>query len=113
MCGTLAHGAPLTTGLLAGGHGSATADGHRAREWRATISGQGDEQLRRLQARTPAGKTAYQLYCVLSTYRGAQDCDLTPIILRGSLASGVPENIGFVERISDVISYGALKKVLG
>jgi nicotinamidase-related amidase len=51
-------------------------------------------------------------YCVLSTYRGAKDLDLTPIILRGSLASGVPENIKFVESISDVISYGALKKML-
>jgi nicotinamidase-related amidase len=52
-------------------------------------------------------------YCVLSTYRGAQDVDLTPIILRGALASGVPENIRFVESISNVISYGILKKVLG
>ncbi len=52
-------------------------------------------------------------YCVLSTCRGAQDCDLTSIILRESLASVVPENIKFVESINDVISYGALKKVLG
>jgi nicotinamidase-related amidase len=52
-------------------------------------------------------------YCVLSTYRGAKDLDLTPIILCGSLASDIPENIVFVESISDVISYGALKKVLG
>ncbi len=51
-------------------------------------------------------------YCVLSTYRGAENCDLTPIILRESLASAVPENIKFVESISDIISYGALKKVL-
>ena len=51
-------------------------------------------------------------YCVLSTYRGAQDLDLTPIILRGSLASGAPKNIKFVESISDVVSYGALKKIL-
>jgi nicotinamidase-related amidase len=52
-------------------------------------------------------------YCVLATDRGARDLDLTPIIFRGSLASGVPENIKFVESISDVISYSALKKVLG
>jgi len=52
-------------------------------------------------------------YCVLSTYRGAQDLDLTPIILRGSLASGIPENIKFVESISDIVSYGTLKKILG
>ncbi len=51
-------------------------------------------------------------FCVLSTYRGAQDCDLTPIILRESLASAVPENIKFVESISEIISYGALKKIL-
>ncbi|MDC0740006.1 cysteine hydrolase family protein [Polyangium mundeleinium] len=52
-------------------------------------------------------------HCVLSTYRGALDHDFTPVILRGSLASGVAENIPFVERIGDVISYGALKRVLG
>jgi nicotinamidase-related amidase len=51
-------------------------------------------------------------YCVLSTCRGARDVDLTPILLRNSLASGKPENIKFVESINDVISYGALKKVL-
>jgi nicotinamidase-related amidase len=52
-------------------------------------------------------------YCVLSTYRGAQDLDLKPIILRGSLASGIRENIRFVESISDIMSYGALEKALG
>ena len=52
-------------------------------------------------------------YCVLSTYRGAQDLDLTPIILRGSLASDNLKNIKFVESISDIVSYGALKKNLG
>jgi len=51
-------------------------------------------------------------YCVLSTYRGAKDLDLTPILLRDSLASSTPENIRFVESISDIISYGALEKVL-
>jgi nicotinamidase-related amidase len=51
-------------------------------------------------------------YCVLSTYRGAEDLDLTPIILRGSLASGDLKHIRFVESISDLISYGALKKAL-
>jgi nicotinamidase-related amidase len=52
-------------------------------------------------------------YCVLSTYRGALDVDLTPIILRGSLASSIPANITFVESVNDLISYGALKKILG
>jgi hypothetical protein len=45
-------------------------------------------------------------YCGLSTYRGAKDLDLTPILLRGSLASANPENIRFVESVSDIISYG-------
>jgi len=51
-------------------------------------------------------------YCVLSTYRGAEDLDLTPILLRDSLASTNSDNIPFVERINDVISFGALKKLL-
>lgn len=51
-------------------------------------------------------------HCVLSTYRGAKDLDLKSFILRGSMASGALENIRFVERISEVISYSALKKVL-
>lgn len=52
-------------------------------------------------------------HCVLSTYRGARDRDLTAIVLRGSLATDVVENIPFVERISEIISFGALKKALG
>jgi nicotinamidase-related amidase len=51
-------------------------------------------------------------YCVLSTYRGARELGLTPIMLRGALVSGVPENIRFVENISEVISFGALKAAL-
>ena len=51
-------------------------------------------------------------HCVLSTYRGAQDLDLTPIILRGSTASDKLENIRFVESISDIITLGSLKKML-
>ena len=50
--------------------------------------------------------------CVSSTYRGAEDLDLTPIILRGSLASDNQDNIEFVERINNIISYGSLKKAL-
>jgi nicotinamidase-related amidase len=52
-------------------------------------------------------------YCVLSAYRGAQDLDLTSLLIQGAIASATPEHIGFVERISDVISYGTLKKVIG
>lgn len=51
-------------------------------------------------------------YCVLSTYRGAEDVDLTPILLRGSLASDSLEAIRFVETINEGISFGALKKFL-
>ncbi len=51
-------------------------------------------------------------YCVLSAYHGAMDIDLTPILLRGALASATPANIPFVESISDTISYGALAKFL-
>ena len=51
-------------------------------------------------------------YCVLATYRGAQDLDLAPLLLRGAMASGTVENIRFVESISDILSYGALKRVL-
>ncbi len=51
-------------------------------------------------------------FCVLSTYRGALDYDFTPIVLKGSLASGNPERIRFVEEISETISYGALKTLL-
>ena len=51
-------------------------------------------------------------YCVLATCVGAEDVDLMPIILLGSLASPVPDHIRFVERINDVISYGALETVL-
>jgi nicotinamidase-related amidase len=75
-------------------------------------TGLGDE-LRKLGVDTVVITGFCAEYCVLSTYRGAQDLDLTPIILRGSLASGIPENIKFVESISDIISYGALKKMLG
>jgi len=38
--------------------------------------------------------------------------DLTPIILRGSLASGNLKNIKFVENIHDIVSIGALIKIL-
>jgi len=51
-------------------------------------------------------------YCVLSTYRGARDRDFAPIVLRGALASDDPENIGFVEKISDIVTIGALAKLL-
>ena len=52
-------------------------------------------------------------YCVLTTCRGAEDIDLKSMLLRGASASGILENIRFVESICDIISLGALKKILG
>jgi nicotinamidase-related amidase len=51
-------------------------------------------------------------FCVLSTYRGAVDRDLKPILLRNALASGNLENIRFVESINELMTYGALSRVL-
>jgi nicotinamidase-related amidase len=51
-------------------------------------------------------------FCVLSTYRGAEDFDFKPIILKDSLASDNTEHIRFVEEISETISFGALKTLL-
>jgi nicotinamidase-related amidase len=52
-------------------------------------------------------------YCVLSTYVGARDNDLFPIMLRNALASGNHKSIKFIESAYDLISYGALKKLIG
>jgi nicotinamidase-related amidase len=51
-------------------------------------------------------------YCVLSTCRGAKDLDLAPVILRGAIASGNAENLAFVERVNDLVSYRFLAKLL-
>lgn len=51
-------------------------------------------------------------FCVLSTYRGAVDCDFKPIILKDSLASDNAEHIRFVEEISETITIGALTTLL-
>ena len=50
--------------------------------------------------------------CVLSTCRGAEDVDLMPIIIRGSIASDSLETVQFIERINDLISIEALEKIL-
>ena len=72
----------------------------------------GDE-LRKLGVDTVIVTGFCAEYCVLSTARGAEDVDLMPIVLRDSLASGVPENAKFVERISNLVSFGVLTKMLG
>jgi nicotinamidase-related amidase len=70
------------------------------------------ERLRELQVDTVIVSGFCAEYCVLSTYRGAQDFDFTPIMLKGSLASENAEHISFVEEITEIISYGALKTLL-
>jgi nicotinamidase-related amidase len=50
--------------------------------------------------------------CVLSTHKGAEDVDLKPIILKGSIASDNPKHIKFVKEITDTITLGALRALL-
>jgi nicotinamidase-related amidase len=71
-----------------------------------------ENELRKLGVDTLILTGYWAEYCVLSTYRCAEDLDLTAILLRGALASDTPENIRFVEGISEIISYGALKQLL-
>jgi len=70
------------------------------------------EKLRELGVDTVIVTGFCAEYCVLSTYRGAQDFDFTPIILKGALASENAEHIRFVEEITETVSYGALKTLL-
>jgi nicotinamidase-related amidase len=72
-----------------------------------------EEELRALAADTVIITGFAAEYCVLSTYRGAQDLDLVPVIVRGALASPDLDNIKFVESVSEIISLGVLKAVLG
>jgi len=51
-------------------------------------------------------------FCVLSTYRGALDLDLAPVILKGGISSGNSARLDMVLDISEVISYGILTRVL-
>lgn len=50
--------------------------------------------------------------CVLDTYRGARERGFGAAIMQGSIAGPRQDHIDFVERICDVISYGALESVL-
>lgn len=70
------------------------------------------EKLRELGVATVIVTGFCAEFCVLSTYRGAQDFDFTPIVLKGSLASDNAEHIRFVEEITETISFGALKTLL-
>ena len=71
-----------------------------------------EKDLKRLSVDTIIVTGYCAEYCVLSTCRGAEDVDLMPILLRGSIASGKPENIRFVESINEVISLGALSQFI-
>lgn len=51
-------------------------------------------------------------YCVLSTYRGARDLDLFPVLLRHGTASGTAENIRFVESISELVTLNVLRRMI-
>lgn len=70
------------------------------------------EKLRELEVDTVIVAGYKAEFCVLSTYRGAEDCDFKPIILKGSIASDNADHIRFVEEISETISFGALETLL-
>jgi nicotinamidase-related amidase len=71
-----------------------------------------DERLRSLGVDTVIFAGFCAEFCVLSSCRGARDLGYSSILLRGGLASICPENIPFVERVNELISCGALGKVL-
>ncbi len=50
--------------------------------------------------------------CVLSTYKGAEDLDFKPIILKGAIASDNLEHLKSVEEITDTVTLGALRALL-
>jgi len=50
--------------------------------------------------------------CVLSTYKGAEDLDFKPIVLKNSIASDNLEHLKFVAEITDTVTLGALRTVL-
>jgi nicotinamidase-related amidase len=70
------------------------------------------EKLRELGVETViiTGFCAEQ--CVLSTYKGAEDLDFKPIILKGSIASDNLGHLKSVEEITDTITLGALRALL-
>jgi len=51
-------------------------------------------------------------HCVLASIMAATDLGFFPVILRGALASGSPENIPFVERIQNIVSFDVLARFL-
>jgi nicotinamidase-related amidase len=51
-------------------------------------------------------------YCVLSTYRGAEERGFTPLFLKGGLAARSAASIDFVEKLGSVVSISALAALL-
>ena len=51
-------------------------------------------------------------FCVSSTFRGAKDLDYDPFLVRGATADASPERVQLIEEIHDLLSYGALVKML-
>ncbi|MDI9644155.1 MAG: isochorismatase family cysteine hydrolase [Candidatus Verstraetearchaeota archaeon] len=53
------------------------------------------------------------LHCVLSTYQGAHDHDLTPYLVRGAVAGPDEESVQLAERLCDTLSLRAVSQILG
>ncbi len=70
------------------------------------------EELRKLKVDTVLITGFRAEGCVLSTYRGAMDVDLTPILLRDAIAGPIEQYVRFVESMSNIISYWALVKMM-
>jgi len=70
------------------------------------------EKLKELNVNTVILTGFCAEFCVLSTYKGAEDLDITAIILKGAIASDKAEHVRFVEEITETISFGALKIML-
>jgi nicotinamidase-related amidase len=51
-------------------------------------------------------------FCILDTFRGARERGFGAALLQGSIAGPRQDHIDFVERICDVISFGALASIL-
>ncbi|GHT94667.1 nicotinamidase [Spirochaetia bacterium] len=51
-------------------------------------------------------------YCVLSTYRGAKDKDIRPLVLKNAIASGKKDYVKFVEETSKIITIERLEKII-
>ena len=51
-------------------------------------------------------------HCVISTYSGAKDLDLSPVLLQGGISSSREEAVPFVSSVREIISPGILVKMV-